>query len=50
MWSIVNTLGWVGWIIGAVCLFAFIYQRDVNRDRERREAAEKDKADRKDGV
>ncbi len=50
MKSILETLGWVGWIIGAVCLFAFLYQRDVNREREQREAAERKKAEGKDAT
>ena len=50
MWDIFNTLGWFGWIVGAVCVFALLYQRDVNREREKREATEKDKADKKDAV
>jgi hypothetical protein len=50
MWDVINALGWVGWIIGAVCVFALFYQRDVNREREKREAAEKDKADKKDAA
>lgn len=45
MKGIIETLGWVGWIIGAVCLFGFLYQRDVNREREKRESAENQKAD-----
>lgn len=50
MKTILETLGWVGWIIGAVCLFAFLYQRDVNRERERQEAAEREKAEGKDAA
>lgn len=50
MKGIIETVGWVGWVIGAVCLFAFLYQRDVNRERERQEAAEREKAEGKDAA
>jgi uncharacterized membrane protein YkvA (DUF1232 family) len=50
MWDIINALGWVGWMIGAVCLVALFWQRNENQKREKQEAAEKDKAGKKDAV
>jgi hypothetical protein len=50
MWELINALGWVGWMIGAVCLVALIWQRNENQKREKREAAEKEKADKKDAA
>jgi hypothetical protein len=47
MWETINTLGWVGLILGGVCIMALLYQRDVNREREKQEAAKKNKADEK---
>jgi hypothetical protein len=48
MWEVINALGWVGWIIGAICVVALIYQRDVNKEREKQQDAQKSKADEKD--
>ena len=50
MWELIKTLGWVGWMIGAVCIAALIWQRNENQKREKREAAEKDQADKKDAA
>jgi hypothetical protein len=50
MWDIINVLGCLGWMVGAVCLVAFIWQRNENQKREKHESAEKDKADKKDAA
>ncbi|MBL9169704.1 MAG: hypothetical protein JNN07_18330 [Verrucomicrobiales bacterium] len=42
MWQIIEFLGWTGWLIGAICLVGFLWQRDVNRQREKDEAAKDD--------
>lgn len=42
MWKIIEIVGLVGWLIGAICLVGYLYQRDVNRQREKEEAAKRD--------
>jgi hypothetical protein len=44
MWELISSLGWIGWMIGAVCAVALLWQRNENLKREKREAAEKDQA------
>jgi len=41
MWKIIEVVGLVGWLIGAICLAGFLWQRDVNRQREKEEAAKR---------
>jgi hypothetical protein len=45
VWNVINTLGLGGWIIGAVCFMALLYERDANKAREKKEAAEKRKSE-----
>jgi hypothetical protein len=41
VWNVINNLGLAGWIIGVVCFMALLCERDANRVREKKEAAEK---------
>lgn len=39
MWEIINTLGCIGWIAGAIALVALFAQRDANREKEKQKGA-----------